>query len=981
MKRTVVFLAGFMSCMLLGVAFLLPSGGNKRRTLEPLTTATPAGKQSSKLPADAIVLTIADGAEVSAPLVVREDASAAGGVSLALPAGGRTKERKGRAVLNLTIPKDGTWQAWARVRWKDSCGNSISLKVADGDERMVGEDNLFGCWHWVEAGKHKLSAGKTTVTVIEREDNTALDQLLFTTEPAYQPVGAISPAGEARGVRRFADDFSRSPGHGMEAWDLVSGDWKINFSFDPNRIPNQYALVCDPPPAGKPATALIKGHTWYGARASFTFFPEKPGQYGMLLDRRAEDALKIVFDVAEGKSSIALSGPGVSQTVEAKAAVRLKQWHKVVVERWAWVTHVFVDDVLIAKNYSATPRAGQIGFFVDSGTAVFDDVEVEEIAWQADDGNELSIPWVISEGGEWFRANEPINKEAPAASARVSKTLIGHKGTIATRMGDLPLEEIYCEQDVVNGIGEADLAVDGLKLVPGITFFKSDPEVAAGGIVEKHLRRPDDLPPGAILTPLRREAGNVTIKVAGKETRIKRIAFRYGERTPKKYVIGPYHFSEAYIPDPSDYLDFTPEEYKKMASLPEADKLARRAKFRPLVGDWGDELSPWIRERGGWRVNDGVLMSNGPAIVRMAEEMSDDLELRMRLRLLDPRASAEIELYAIPDPGIRILIAGAKSAQAPQGAAKPSRPAAARLEVPEDNNWHDVVVRVTGNTLTAALDKDAQKDISVTRGDGARLMLKNFYGRIDFDDIELTLPKRSESSSRYVFSNRETEWWRETDADPASQWMDHAGISCVLASSWVSLLAQKGEGLLWNKRSFGPDTSVAFDIEENTEWFGWDHAHSHEHHTFDNVSVVLAKEIPAAPLKRDAEGYRLEVNADNRSASILYRNGKEVARVAQDHTFPIRYVGGHAPYFPRVNRIWLVKRGPLVRVMVNGKEVLRYTDPEPVDVKRVAIGGYNTRINFSHIEVRSLPPAEAAQPAETLSSSEKPAPATPAAPK
>lgn len=971
MKRLIVFTAGFMCAMMLGVILFLPPA-KQQRSLEPLSTEAHANRQPAKLPTDAIVLSIADGAEVTAPLVVREDASAVGGVALVLPAGAKSKDKKGNAVLNLTVPKDGTWQAWARVRWKDSCANSMSLKVAGGDERMIGEDNLFGCWHWVDAGKHKLTAGKTTVSLIEREENTALDQLLFTTESAYLPIGAISPAGEARGVRRFADDFSRSPGHGMEGWELLSGDWKINFSFDPNRIPNQYALVCDPPAQGKPAVALLKGLPWYGCRVSFTFFPEQAGQYGLMLDRRAEDSLKVVFDVAENKGAILLNGPGISESVESKAAVRLKQWHKVVIERWAWVTHVFIDGVLMLKNYNATPRAGQLGFFVDSGTAVFDDLEVEEIAWQADDGKELNIPWVISEGGEWFRSADREKKDAAAAAPKAIKALIGHKGTITTRLGDLPLEEVYCEQDILDEAltGQADIEVSGLKDMAKVLCDLD--AFTKGGMVERHLRRPDDYPAATILTPAKREPGIATIKVQGAETRIKRIAFRYGERSFKKYVIGPYHFTESQIPDPSDYLDFTPEEYKKMASLPEADKLARRAKFRALIGDWGEELSPWIRERGGWRVNDGVMMANGPAIVRMAEEMSDDLELRLRLKLLDPRASAEIELYAIPDPGVRIHIAGPKAATAPKEAAKPSREAAVKLEIPDDNNWHDVVVRVTGNMLMATLDKDAQKDIAITRADGARLLLKVFYGRVDFDDIEITMPKRSESSSRYVFANRETEWWRETTGG-AAQWVDHAGISCVLASSWVSLIAPQGDGLLWNKRAFGPDASVAFDIEENTEWYGWDQAHSHEHFKFDNVSAVLAKEIPSAPLKRDAlEGYRMEINADNRSATVLYRNGKEVVRIAQDHSFPIRYVGGHAPYFPRINRVWLVKRGALIRGMVNGKEVLRYTDPEPIDVKRVAIGGYNTRVNFSRMEVRTLPPANAPKAAEPLSSASPP---------
>jgi hypothetical protein len=110
--------------------------------------------------------------------------------------------------------------------------------------------------------------------------------------------------------------------------------------------------------------------------------------------------------------------------------------------------------------------------------------------------------------------------------------------------------------------------------------------------------------------------------------------------------------------------------------------------------------------------------------------------------------------------------------------------------------------------------------------------------------------------------------------------------------------------------------------------------------------------VPAAP---DMDhGYRLEVNSQGRTATILYRNGKEAARVAQDSSFPIQYTGGHAPYSPRRNHITLIKHGALLRAVINGKEVLRFTDPQPLDVGTAGIGGYKTRINFSHVEVRRI---------------------------
>ena len=966
MKRVLAIVAGLGCFALVASSVFVHS---PKQSLEPLNVSGSTGQQPAKLPADALVLTLADGVEVVPPFQIRDDASAAGGVALVLTTGSKTKEHKGQAKLSVTIPVEGTWHAWARVRWSNSCGNSLTLKVGDNAEQLVGEDLLYSCWHWVEAGKYKLAAGKTPVTIIEREDGIAVDQLLFTCDAKYLPIGAISPAGEARGIRRFADDFSRSPGHGMEGWDLVSGKWDINFSFDPNRIPNQFALVCTPGAPRSPgvaqakndggdgdAVALIKGAPWYGCRLSFSFFPDQDGRYGAIVDRGQDgkDQMQIAFVMAGGKATLEATSGSIKESVNASAAVRMKQWHHVDIERWAWITHVFVDGNLVLKNYTAAPRAGRVGFFVTNGLAVFDDVELEEIPWQADDGGELHIPWVVADGGEWFRA---VDTEKVGERDLGIKPLVGKKGSLSARLGDMPLEEMFIEQ-LPGAKGKAEVEADGLKPLPG-----SDANAAAV------LRRP------MYDAPAKKDGPAATLKLNGEEARVLRVALRYGERVQKKYVIGPYHFTEYMIPDPSDYLDFTPEEQKKMAESPDADKIERRAKFRPLVGDFGDDLSPWIRERGRWMVNEGMLTASGPSILRHMEETTRDLELRLRIRMQDPRASAEVELYAAPDPGIRIHIDGAKAkASPPSGAAKPSAPAAVNLLMPEDTNWHDLIVRVKGSSLTAGIDKDAQKDIPVTRGDGGRMLLKVFYGRVDFDDIEVAVNKSDADGASYPFAQRETDWWRESTAQYAT-WVDHGGISCVLSSSWISLMAPQGEGLIWNKRTFGPDALVAFDVEENTEWYGWDKPHSHEHHPFDNISLLLSPEASVSPLKPNEKGsgYRLEVNAEGRTATLLFRNGKEVARASQDRNFPMHFVGGHAPFFPRINRIVLLKHGGLIRGLVDGKEFIRYEDPEPIDVKHIGLGGYNTHINFSHMEAHTLPPLSPKEPAEkkTLSSTAK----------
>jgi hypothetical protein len=97
------------------------------------------------------------------------------------------------------------------------------------------------------------------------------------------------------------------------------------------------------------------------------------------------------------------------------------------------------------------------------------------------------------------------------------------------------------------------------------------------------------------------------------------------------------------------------------------------------------------------------------------------------------------------------------------------------------------------------------------------------------------------------------------------------------------------------------------------------------------------------------------VNAEQRTATVLYRNGVEVARTDQQlPTFPLQYRGGHAPYSPRTNRVCMQKRGRLVVGLLNGQEIIRYHDAAPLAVSRIGFGGTDTHVNFSAIDVRDL---------------------------
>jgi hypothetical protein len=549
------------------------------------------------------------------------------------------------------------------------------------------------------------------------------------------------------------------------------------------------------------------------------------------------------------------------------------------------------------------PAAGTVAFFVRSGAAVFDDAVAVEIPWQSEGGDTPGMPWLVDHGAQWDRIR-----------GAQGGGLAGRYGKIRTGIGGLPVRAVLIEDN-----NSAVCHVNGAALVE-----------KSGGVDGRLL----DV--AAVWG-----AADVVSIAPGSTGRawIRRMAVAYGATAPEVYVDGPHHFTSQMIEDQSDYLDFTPEEYRQTVAPGDAGKLRREMRTFPVVGRRTDG-SVWAIKDGRWLVNDGALIGTAPGTLQYWRDTYVSMEMRARVSLAPPISTASVDFFAGMGAGLRAHLGPAL------GGVTASDTNVLALIFPADGVFHDVRVRVDGDRFEGAVDGTTPVLAKASRASNGAIQLAAISGNVRFDDIRFIVPRAGKGEFFYAFDRRETDWWREGGA-----WIDHGGIACVLASHWISLVAPAGRGVLWNKRTFAPDLLVATTIEENSEWFGWRASPSHIHHPYDNICILLASET-----SWDA-GYRLEVNSRNHATTVLYRAGKEVLTVPQDETFPMRYQNRHQAYEPRRNQVTLMRAGALIRAFVNGVLVLTYDDPTPLRVTRVGLGGYDTHVNFSRVEIRQLPQA------------------------
>jgi len=112
------------------------------------------------------------------------------------------KEAESKARFELEVKHGGTYYPWARVWWKDSCGDSMAVHMQlSGEDKPVGfpafTDGLYKSWHWVPLAGSKgvqLKEGTYEIIAENREDGARLSRILFSPQD-YETHMPVSPEG------------------------------------------------------------------------------------------------------------------------------------------------------------------------------------------------------------------------------------------------------------------------------------------------------------------------------------------------------------------------------------------------------------------------------------------------------------------------------------------------------------------------------------------------------------------------------------------------------------------------------------------------------------------------------------------------------------------------------------------------------------------------------------------------------------------
>ena len=116
---------------------------------------------------------------------ISEDNDASGGKAIVnqLPS-----HRAGAfASYKFYIENSGKYFIWLRTSWAGGCSNTFKISIDNSNKIIIGNDNLFNKWHWLQQAEYELTRGEHRITIYNEESDTKLDKILLSSNPYYIP--------------------------------------------------------------------------------------------------------------------------------------------------------------------------------------------------------------------------------------------------------------------------------------------------------------------------------------------------------------------------------------------------------------------------------------------------------------------------------------------------------------------------------------------------------------------------------------------------------------------------------------------------------------------------------------------------------------------------------------------------------------------------------------------------------------------------
>jgi len=313
---------------------------------------------------------------------------------------------------------------------------------------------------------------------------------------------------------------------------------------------------------------------------------------------------------------------------------------------------------------------------------------------------------------------------------------------------------------------------------------------------------------------------------------------------------------------------------------------------------------------------ESMLRLSGKGVMWLHQASPGDADFRVRLRPAPP-ATTRLIIAASEAGGYELVISKDKVGLWRQGKELSFKPAAGLIWPAEARLWRQ------GRTVRGCAGAVELKAEDAEPLEGGRVGVA-VEGETEL--LEMTLANNLASASR--FDDVETDW-----RPSAGQWVEHGGMTCMAWSYWISARAEP-VALLWNAFAWPADFTASVWAGEAT--LG-EETRTHKHFPYHSVQFIVAGN------GRDLDkGYRFSIaEGPGKDLTRLYRNG---VVMAETRAFRI-VMGGHCNN-PRGFQITVQRQGARLTLLMDGRTLIDFTDPQPLGPGQIGIGCLGCRADF-----------------------------------
>jgi len=324
------------------------------------------------------------------PIVVRppmqvDVVDETGARGLRIPPGvgrGWCGEAGGSAVYRFYVPEGMRYVPWALCLWQGACTNAVYARFDGADRFVLGNDPVYGRWHWVRGPGVALSRGTHTLELSNHSDGIAIGRLLLLSDPTDRPDDRVPAVYDL-----FYDCFDGCDGGNITAWRRDASCWRLTEPAGEGRY-DQRVLVGGCEGSGEPPLtsryAAIGDTSWQDIEVLVSVNPQKAGPVGICFDFKGPDqclAVRWRSEASDGTldrvEAWRVSG-GTSQLLGACAApIAVGRWQEVGLRVEDGRLMVRIDGRLAGAIGVGGALNGPVALEVGPGAIVwFDDVHV-----------------------------------------------------------------------------------------------------------------------------------------------------------------------------------------------------------------------------------------------------------------------------------------------------------------------------------------------------------------------------------------------------------------------------------------------------------------------------------------------------------------------------------------------------------------------------------------------------------------------------